>query len=89
VLLLGCTHFPPLAGVIGQVAGAAVCIVDSAITTAEALAAVLSVRGLSAVSGGTVSARFLVTDGEERFARVGPVFFGRAIAAAEIERVDL
>jgi hypothetical protein len=33
--------------------------------------------------------RFLVTDGEERFARVGPVFFGRAIAAADIERVDL
>jgi hypothetical protein len=30
-----------------------------------------------------------VTDGEERFVRVGPVFLGRAIAPAEVERVDL
>jgi hypothetical protein len=33
--------------------------------------------------------RFLVTDGEEQFARVGPLFLGRPIATGEIERVDL
>jgi glutamate racemase len=89
VLLLGCTHFPPLAGVISEVAGSGVRIVDSAITTAEALAQLLSARGLGAGNGGAGSARFLVTDGEDRFARVGPVFFGRVIAAGQVERIDL
>lgn len=87
-LVLGCTHFPPLIDVIRPVCGTEVVIVDSAVTTAAALASMLQSRGLDATqpSGG---ARFLVTDGEERFARVGPVFLGRAIDAASVERVDL
>jgi glutamate racemase len=88
VLVLGCTHFPPLAEVIQQVAGA-VRIVDSAVTTADALAPLLAARHLEAPPGGGGVARFLVTDGEERFMRVGPVFLGRDIAAAEVERIDL
>jgi glutamate racemase len=88
VLVLGCTHFPPLAQVIQQVAGA-VRIVDSAVTTAEALARLLDARGLAAPRTQRGGAHFLVTDGEERFVRVGPVFLGRAIAPAEVERVDL
>ena len=89
VLVLGCTHFPPLADVIRQVAGAGIRIVDSAVTTAEALDRLLATRGLAAPAGVQSSCRFLVTDGEERFARVGPLFLGRPIAAGEIERVDL
>jgi glutamate racemase len=88
VLVLGCTHFPPLAGVIAGVAGPGVRIVDSAVTTADSLAALLAAQGLAS-AGGSGAARFLVTDGEERFARVGPVFLGRAIGPAEIERVDI
>jgi len=88
VLVLGCTHFPPLAEVIQQVAGE-VRIVDSAITTAAALARLLHARGLAAPLQQRGAARFLVTDGEERFARVGPIFLGRAIAPDEVERVDL
>jgi len=89
VLVLGCTHFPPLAGVIQDAAGPGIRIVDSAITTAEALARLLATHGLAASPGVQPSCRFLVTDGEERFARVGPLFLGRSIAASEIERVDL
>lgn len=89
VLVLGCTHFPPLADVIQSEAGAHVRIVDSAVTTAEALAQLLAARGLSATAGAGATCRFLVTDGEERFARVGPLFLGRPIATADIERVDL
>jgi glutamate racemase len=88
VLVLGCTHFPALAGVIGKVAGPDACIVDSAVTTADSLALLLARRGLAA-TGGAGSAHFLVTDGEERFARVGPVFLGRAIDPLDVERVDL
>jgi glutamate racemase len=62
--------------------------VDSAVTTAEALAGLLAEQGLASGEVQGVC-RFLVTDGEERFARVGPVFLGRAIAAREIERINL
>jgi glutamate racemase len=89
VLVLGCTHFPPLAGVIGQVAGPGVRIVDSALTTAGAVAEVLAARGIAAGGAGGGGVRFLVTDGEDRFARVGPGFLGRSIVLGEIERVDL
>jgi glutamate racemase len=89
VLVLGCTHFPPLAGVIRAVAGEGVRIVDSAVTTAEALAGLLSQSGLAADAAGQATHRFLVTDGEERFARVGPQFLGQPIATSQIERVDL
>lgn len=89
VLVLGCTHFPPLAGVIREVAGHAVRIVDSAVTTAEALAALLHARDLAAPHGAAGHAKFLVTDGADRFARVGPVFLGHPIDAGDIERIDL
>jgi glutamate racemase len=88
VLVLGCTHFPPLADAIRAVVGDTVRIVDSAATTAAALAELIGARRLS--SGHDAgSCRFLVTDGEERFARVGPVFLGTAIRPEAIERVDL
>jgi glutamate racemase len=88
VLVLGCTHFPPLADSIRAVAGQSVRIVDSAVTTAEALAGLLVEARIS--SGETHGVcQYLVTDGEERFARVGPTFLGRGIAAAEVERVNL
>jgi len=88
VLVLGCTHFPPLAGAIREVVGDAVRIVDSALTTAAALAALLEEQALASSQLDGVC-RFLVTDGEERFARVGPTFLGRAITADQIERVNL
>jgi glutamate racemase len=88
VLVLGCTHFPPLAAAISAVAGSAVRIVDSAATTAEALAQLLQEGQLASDERQGVC-QFLVTDGEERFARVGPVFLGRAISPSEIERVNL
>jgi glutamate racemase len=88
VLVLGCTHFPPLAGVIRQALGEGPRIVDSAATTAEALALKLGLPQLEA-AGAVPRVHFLVTDGEERFARVGPTFLGQTIASADIERVDL
>ena len=88
-LVLGCTHFPPLAGAIRAVVGAQVQIVDSAFTSAGVLARLLEARALRSQAPGSGTVRFLVTDGEERFARVGPVFLGAPIAPGTIERVDL
>jgi glutamate racemase len=89
-IVLGCTHFPVLRGVIERVAGPGVNLVDSARTTAEAVAAALHARALLAddrASAGAV--RFLATDAPERFARVGGVFLGAPIQVADVELVDL
>ncbi len=88
VLVLGCTHFPPLVDAIREVVGQGIQIVDSAATTASALAQLIQYRNLTH-SAGSGATGFLVTDGEDRFARIGPVFFGRSIAPTDIERVDL
>src|SRR6187401_762780 len=47
-LLLGCTHYPLLRGLIAAVAGDRVAIVDSATATASALSELLVVNGLEA-----------------------------------------
>ncbi|MGL6224180.1 MAG: glutamate racemase [Steroidobacteraceae bacterium] len=87
-LVLGCTHFPVLAPALRKVLGDRIAIVDSAATTADALAGVLAARGLLRAEGpGEVT--LLATDGPERFARVGTVFLGQPLAPADVEVVDL
>jgi glutamate racemase len=87
-LVLGCTHFPVFAPVLREVAGPGVRIVDSAATTAEAVAALLSARGRTPRDDRRGTLRLLATDGPERFARVGAVF-GIAVAPGDVELVDL
>jgi len=89
-LVLGCTHFPVLAPVIREVLGPGVTIVDSAQTTAAALAEVLEKMQLRRPPGaGPGEIRLLATDSAERFARVGGTFLGRPLQAADVEVVDL
>jgi glutamate racemase len=87
-LVLGCTHYPLLKGVIAEVVGPRVSLVDSAEATAEAVAALLAERGGLALAGqaGPTHA-YYVTDVPERFVEVGARFLGRPIPAAE--QVDL
>ncbi len=87
-IILGCTHFPLLKSVIARVAGDGVSIIDSAETTARVVADALAARSLSS-GGGRGSLRLLATDGAVRFARVGGHFLEHAIAAGDIELVDL
>jgi glutamate racemase len=87
-LLLGCTHYPVLAVPIARAAGADTQIVDSAATTAEAVAALLAERDL-ARDGEAGGASFLATDAPDRFARVGEIFLGRPIDPGSVELVDL
>ena len=87
-LLLGCTHYPVLAVPIARAAGADTQIVDSAATTAEAVAALLAEWDL-ARDGEAGGASFLATDAPDRFARVGEIFLGRPIDPGSVELVDL
>jgi glutamate racemase len=89
-VVLGCTHFPVLRGAISVAAGPTRHLVDSAATTASEVfrrfGETLS-GGISGDSRGEI--RFLATDAPQRFARVGSVFLGEAIAPAAVELVDL
>jgi glutamate racemase len=87
-LVLGCTHFPVLAPAIRAVLGDGPYLVDSAATTAKALAAALATRGL-ATPDGPGRIELLATDDTDRFARVGGTFLGRPLAASDVEIVDL
>jgi glutamate racemase len=86
-LVLGCTHFPVLKDVIGQVAGDNVAIIDSAETTALAVEKVLKERKL--LASGQGASRFLATDAPARFAHLGEIFLGELIDPGKVTLVDL
>jgi glutamate racemase len=87
-LVLGCTHFPALAGVIARVAGPDIVLVDSAATTAAAVARLLGESNLMH-EGKAAAPRFLATDSPERFARVAETFLGTRMGSDAVELVDL
>jgi glutamate racemase len=87
-LVLGCTHFPMLAGAIRAAVGERVHIVDSAATTAQEVRRCLQGARLARAAGAS-SVRLLATDSAERFARVGSGFLQRTIVAADVELIDL
>ena len=76
---------------IRAVIGGGVALVDSAETTAGAVAEALLGAGLESETGasGAGTVRFFATDSPERFARVGTIFLGRPIEPASVELVDL
>ncbi len=87
-LVLGCTHYPILKTTIRKVVGDGITIVDSAETTAAALAEVLAMERLAAPAGSAPDLRFLVTDGAERFQRVAEEFLDRRVTALEVVHID-
>ena len=90
VLVLGCTHYPLLKRVLGRVAPAHVSIVDSAESTARAVAAPVKrlVPGADAEERRRLPRlRFFATDSVEKFRRLGARFLGREIV--DVEHVDL
>jgi glutamate racemase len=86
-LVLGCTHYPLLSGVIQAAVGPAVTLVDSAHATAERVWEVLKEQGLLRLERGPVERHYLVTDTPERFAEVGARFLGRPLSGAR--QIDL
>ena len=86
-LVLGCTHYPLLRGVIAQVMGPGVALVDSAEAVADAVEAELRVRNLFTPGDRAPSHDYFVTDVPHRFVEVGARFLGRPIPHAE--QVDI
>ncbi len=83
-LVLGCTHYPLLKPLLGELLGAGVVLIDSAQETARDLAGVLATHDLATDAGGAGSHRWAATDDVARFARVGTLFTGRSLDAVEL-----
>lgn len=92
VLLLGCTHYPLLRPLLRRITPPSVTIVDSAESTARAVAAHLTPAApllsdkltSAALPPGT---RFFATDSAEKFQTLGSRFLGHEIA--NVRHVDL
>jgi glutamate racemase len=85
-LILGCTHYPLLKGVIRATMGPRVRLVDSAVATAAAAREVLTAEGLLRPRGSGETA-FFVTDAPERFVKVGARFLGAQVdSAVQLDR---
>jgi glutamate racemase len=89
-LVLGCTHFPVLAGAIRAVLPPQVRVVDSAVTTAAAVRRRLQAQdGMEAAAQPQGAMSWLATDGAARFARVGSIFLGEKLLPESVEIIDL
>jgi glutamate racemase len=91
-LLLGCTHYPYLARVIGDVMGPDVVLVSSADETAFAVEAELSGMGLLRADDAPVERRFLSSGDISWFAELGSRLLGPELSVADewsVDTVDL
>ena len=83
VLLLGCTHYPLLKPVLQKVVPKGVTLVDSAESTAHAVAKLLNQQvghiesRRSATFARSAKIKFFVTDSAQKFQRLGKLFLGR------------
>jgi glutamate racemase len=84
VLVLGCTHYPLLKPLLARVLGPQVTLVDSAEETAKAVAHVIEENGLAAPEGARSVHRFVVSDDEPHFRRVGARFLGSRLQHVEV-----
>lgn len=82
-LVLGCTHYPLLKSVIGNVVGRDVRLIDSAEETAAETASTLRDQGLAHEETDNARYRFIASDAPEQFLRVGGRFLGSSIDRVE------
>lgn len=82
-LVLGCTHYPLMKTVIGNVVGRDVRLIDSAHETAREAAAVLRTNSLENLTPNEARYRFIASDAPDTFLSLGQRFLGSAIDRVE------
>lgn len=83
-LVLGCTHYPLLRGVIGREMGPDVKLVNPAYETAKSLKELLREKGLLAPAGSVVEHHYYVSDGVEKF-----VAFADSVLPCRVEHTGI
>ena len=86
-LVLGCTHYPLLKGIISAEMGPGVTLVDSAEETARTVAEILQSRDLLRPVAEQGNHHYFVTDVPAGFIRIGSRFLGGAFG--DVYQVDL
>jgi glutamate racemase len=82
-LVLGCTHYPLMKTVIGNVVGREVRLIDSAQETARQTAEVLGENGLQNTTPNEARYRFIASDAPDTFLALGQRFLGSSIDRVE------
>jgi len=82
-LVLGCTHYPLMKTVIGNVVGRDVRLIDSAHETARETGEVLRANGLENNSPNGARYRFIASDAPDTFLSLGQLFLGSPIDRVE------
>lgn len=85
-LILGCTHYPLLAPLIGEIMGPEVALVDVGAVTAGVMAHELGEQGLLAEGRGG-SCRYFVSGPPQTFAALASTFLGEGVD--RVEQVDI
>lgn len=88
-LILGCTHYPLLKGVIKQVMGDGINLIDSAYQTAREVNTLLSQKGLLNPSSEKPRYEFYVSDEPENFINIGERFLGKSLKHVERVKEDV
>lgn len=86
-LVMGCTHYPLLKKVIGDVVGSEVTLINPAEETAIALKEILYRSGLQNNSKREGKYHYYVSDNPDKFSRVGNNFLDNEIS--NIEKIDI
>lgn len=82
-LVLGCTHYPLMKTVIGNVVGRDVRLIDSAHETARETGEVLRANGLENSASNGARYRFIASDAPDTFLSLGELFLGSPIDRVE------
>jgi glutamate racemase len=82
-LVLGCTHYPLMKTVIGNVVGRDVRLIDSAEETAREAGSVLRASSLDNQTPNSARYRFIASDAPDTFLTLGQRFLGSAIERVE------
>jgi glutamate racemase len=82
-LVLGCTHYPLLKPVIGEIVGRSVRLIDSAEETALDARRMLAANDMAATDG-DAEYRFIASDDPQQFLTLGRRFLGSAIERVEV-----
>jgi glutamate racemase len=87
-LVLGCTHYPLLKGVISKIMGKDVTLIDSAVEVAREIKEILEAADLRREHKENPSRKFYVTDSPERFTKVGERFLEDRIEHIEMIKLQ-
>lgn len=78
-LILGCTHYPFLKGILQEVMGDGIVLIDSAVEVAQETEKVLRENNLIRSQNPNPAHKFYVSDASSRFVEIGEMLLGKKI----------